>query len=121
MLTPCVCPVAGWCETHGRKMSEGLHRACRERPGYFEALQKPKPPTKIRGIGDVVKIAADVTGASLVAKAYEKVTGRPCGCGDRQKKMNEMFPFGSPLQEVEDPVVSDEAAVDQGPHELPKP
>lgn len=40
MLTPCQCPVAGYCETHQRQMTEGLHRACRERKGYFETFQR---------------------------------------------------------------------------------
>jgi hypothetical protein len=42
----CVCPAAGWCETHRRIMSELRHRQCRDEPGYFEAFAKRPPPDR---------------------------------------------------------------------------
>lgn len=38
-MTPCVCPLAGYCETHKRTMSAVRHAECRDKPGFFEAFQ----------------------------------------------------------------------------------
>lgn len=38
-MSECVCPLAGYCDTHKRTMSELRHRQCRDEPGYYEAFQ----------------------------------------------------------------------------------
>ena len=46
---------------------------------------------KIEGAGDVL---AKVLGAIGVTKArVAKLLGRPCGCAERQRKMNEKLPL----------------------------
>lgn len=46
-----------------------------------------------RGLGDVVEWFARKTGLARVAKTYERATGKPCGCAQRQAKLNELAPF----------------------------
>lgn len=92
MLTPCQCPVAGYCETHQRQMTEGLHRACRERKGYYETFQRtlkeqggqPKPavsrgPTQSRRTGKPKasqKAEACVHGGEVVRSVRCRVCSR---------------------------------------------
>ena len=42
-----------------------------------------------RGIGDTIKRLAVATGVDALVK---KVAG-PCGCKERQEKLNELFPY----------------------------
>lgn len=48
---------------------------------------------KMRGLGDLVQWGLAKIGVELVVKRIEKATGKPCGCGKRQDKLNEMVPF----------------------------
>ena len=41
-----------------------------------------------RGLGDTIYKTAKMIGADKVAKAYEKVTGKPCGCQERRDTLN---------------------------------
>ena len=45
------------------------------------------------GLGDTVQKAAKMVGADKVAKVYEKVTGKPCGCQERRDSLNRRFPY----------------------------
>lgn len=49
------------------------------------------PPA--RGAGDTVARAAHAMGVDKLAKAWERVTGRPCGCKVRQERLNRMMPY----------------------------
>lgn len=49
------------------------------------------PPA--RGLGDSIAKAIHALGADRIAKALERVTGRPCGCKRRQAKLNELVPY----------------------------
>lgn len=48
---------------------------------------------KSKGFGDTVHKAAKLIGADKVAKTYEKVTGKPCGCQERRDSLNRKFPY----------------------------
>ncbi len=48
---------------------------------------------KSRGFGDTVEKVAKFVGADKVAKKYEKVTGKPCGCSERRDKLNRIIPY----------------------------
>ena len=50
-------------------------------------------PQQSRGLGDTIKMIADATGMSYLAKVYERATGQPCGCEERRKKLNELLPY----------------------------
>lgn len=91
MLTPCQCPVASYCETHQRQMPKGFHRACRERPGYFETFQRtrkeqggqPKPAVS-RGLGDTVKQSRPKHDGSLCVNRKAYLTDYQCkACGGK--------------------------------------
>jgi hypothetical protein len=45
------------------------------------------------GIGDTVARCLHLVGADTIAKAYELITGRECGCSDRQAALNAIYPY----------------------------
>lgn len=46
------------------------------------------------GLGDTIARLARATGVDQVAKAFEKVTGRGCGCEERRQALNRTFRYG---------------------------
>ena len=53
----------------------------------WERIVAGKAP-KSKGLGDTIAKVAKWTGAEKVAKAYEKATGKDCGCDKRRAKLN---------------------------------
>ena len=51
-----------------------------------------------KGIGDSVEKVLKATGIDKVAK---KVLGDDCGCEERKKKLNQMFPYSRPFTDDE--------------------
>ncbi len=47
------------------------------------------------GLGDVVADVTNITGVDRLAKLYEELTGKPCGCDERREKLNKLVPFPS--------------------------
>lgn len=47
-----------------------------------------------RGLGDAIADLAHLTGLDRVAKYYEKITGKSCGCDERQQALNRLLPLG---------------------------
>jgi hypothetical protein len=45
-----------------------------------------------QGLGDSVADLAHLTGMDQLAKLYEQVTGKDCGCEDRRQTLNQIFP-----------------------------
>jgi hypothetical protein len=45
------------------------------------------------GVGDTAKRLLHRMGADGLAWLYEKTTGRDCGCGDRQERLNHLYPY----------------------------
>ena len=43
-----------------------------------------------QGLGDTVADLTHLTGVARLAEAYEQVTGKPCGCDERQEKLNNL-------------------------------
>jgi len=48
----------------------------------------------MEGLGDLVAKVTEATGIKAVVEAVAPNGG--CGCAQRQQKLNEMFPFGTP-------------------------
>jgi hypothetical protein len=48
-----------------------------------------------KGVGDTAKRLLLRMVADGLAWLYEKATGRPCGCADRQAKLNALYPYES--------------------------
>ena len=55
--------------------------------------------TKSKGLGDTIEKITKATGIDKVAKA---VLGDDCGCDERKKKLNQMFPYNKVRQFTED-------------------
>ena len=51
-----------------------------------------------KGLGDSIEKALKATGIDKVAK---KILGDDCGCEERKKKLNQMFPYARPFTEDE--------------------
>lgn len=47
------------------------------------------------GMGDVVADFTRTTGLDRLAKGYEKLTGKPCGCEERRVRLNLLLPFNT--------------------------
>jgi len=47
------------------------------------------------GLGDVVADVTNITGVDRLAKLYEEITGKPCGCEERREKLNQLVPLPS--------------------------
>jgi len=45
------------------------------------------------GLGDVVADVTNITGIDRLAKLYEEITGKPCGCEERREKLNQLVPL----------------------------
>lgn len=49
---------------------------------------------KSKGLGDTIAKVTKATGIDKVAEGVAKAMGKEdCGCGKRQDKLNEMFPY----------------------------
>lgn len=120
IATPCECPVAGYCERHKRMKAGRLHELCRTDMRYFDmwdrqSMDNPSPRQdkykkeherrstwvnrlsryrleSDRGVGDVVERLAAKAGGRFIKRAAA-VLGISCGCQDRQKWLNEQYPF----------------------------
>ena len=46
-----------------------------------------------KGIGDVIARTVGPIGGDAYKAWFQKVTGRPCGCSERQKTLNEIYPL----------------------------
>ena len=53
---------------------------------------------KSKGIGDTISKITKATGIDKVAK---KILGEDCGCEERKKKLNQMFPYSRPFTDDE--------------------
>ena len=53
---------------------------------------------KSKGLGDTISKITKATGIDKVAKA---VLGDDCGCEERKKKLNQMFPYSRPFTDDE--------------------
>ena len=54
---------------------------------------------KARGLGDTIEQITEATG---IKKLVEFVAGDDCGCEERKKKLNELFPYRNPNCLLED-------------------
>lgn len=43
-----------------------------------------------QGLGDAVKDIIHLTGWDRLVDAYQEYTGQPCGCAERQEKLNQL-------------------------------
>lgn len=48
-----------------------------------------------QGLGDVIADITHLTGLDKLASFYEQITGKSCGCDDRQETLNLLLPLPS--------------------------
>lgn len=98
----CTGPLVGerlWtCPVHGARLTEHWTGLCRTREGYRQAWveghgpgQYESNPTRPRGrkyLGDHLADVLAVVG--VTEKRISKWLGRPCGCGGRRRKLNQL-------------------------------
>ena len=58
--------------------------------------------TKSKGLGDSISKITTATGIKKVVDKISEVTGIDCGCEERKKKLNSIFPYGDVRQFTED-------------------
>lgn len=47
-----------------------------------------------RGVGDTLARLLGKVGGEVWKGWYQRLTGKDCGCGDRQGRLNERYPYG---------------------------
>ena len=52
--------------------------------------EPPKPAPDDPGLGDDIEAAIKLVGLDRLARLYEEVTGRSCGCAGRKAKLNRL-------------------------------
>ena len=50
---------------------------------------------KSKGLGDTVAKFTKATGIKKVVDTVSNVTGKDCGCGERQNTLNRLFPYNN--------------------------
>jgi len=63
-----------------------------EWPAYIEGIALLAQPGD-KGIGDVIARTVGPIGGALFKKWFEKMTGKPCGCSQRQELLNLLYPL----------------------------
>lgn len=53
-----------------------------------------------RGVGDTLQRLIGHLGGEVFKRAFHKLTGRDCGCGNRAIKLNLMYPYAGSASEV---------------------
>ena len=59
---------------------------------YF--MGDPRIPKESRGFGDTFAKFTKATGIKKVVDTAFEAMGKDCGCGGRQEKLNNLFPYG---------------------------
>ena len=70
---------------------KGVDKRSRQYRAYKEYVKSQE--NRPKGLGDVVKKITTSTGIDKLAKW---IGGQDCGCDERQKAMNDAFPFSQP-------------------------
>jgi len=48
---------------------------------------------KSKGLGDSIEKVTKTTGIKAFVNKVNKILGKDCGCKERKKKLNKMFPY----------------------------
>jgi hypothetical protein len=62
--------------------------------------------TKSKGLGDTIKKITSATKIDKLAKKIANAVGKEdCGCDERQKKLNEMFPYKNKEENLQEEIL----------------
>jgi len=98
----------GSTETQSTKPSEGQSEKSKSKPKSKRTPKKnhtaeksdaKKPRRKkeaSKGFGDTIQKITEATKLDALAKA---IAGEDCGCDERRKKLNALFPYAQPMSE----------------------
>lgn len=50
---------------------------------------------KHQGFGDTLEAVTQATGIKAIVDARSKAFNKPCGCQERKKTLNDLFPYGN--------------------------
>lgn len=95
----CTCSKPGYCPRFDRKMVGRLYQICRDEcdPPCPNRLAYTERWTylagRVTGFGDLINLVTWKTGIKRFVKRRAAKTGKPCGCEERRKKLNEAVPF----------------------------
>jgi hypothetical protein len=122
-MDKCECIRDGWCPRYSREVGPGMRVICAEdseRGAAYRQLwlteKLPAPPwekgsatkriwplfariismlrtDEDRGIGDTVARNLSKFGANALKRVFKRLTGRECGCADRQAALNHLYPY----------------------------
>jgi hypothetical protein len=70
---------------HSRKFLERYFRDC---PAF-----KSLDAFKSRGLGDTIAKVTHATGIAQAVDFVSQLVGLPCGCAERQQRLNEVVPY----------------------------
>ena len=88
----CECDIVegGFCRRHAITKSAHWVHLCRTRDNYWRAWEEGRGPGQQRkpGLGDMVE--AGLSRIGITEKRVSRLLGRPCGCGRRKRKLNEL-------------------------------
>jgi hypothetical protein len=56
--------------------------------------QKFPTPELSKGLGDTIAKITHATGLDKLAELYTQLTGKDCGCKNRQEALNKLVPYG---------------------------
>ncbi len=88
-------PAAEWSQKLPPPPSKPIDLIPRDQwPQWAELLAKVARPGE-KGIGDVIASTIGPIGGDIFKKWYEKITGHPCGCSERQESLNQLYPLGN--------------------------
>jgi len=51
--------------------------------------------TKSKGLGDTIEKFTKATGIKKIVNTVNKVTKKPCNCGQRKNTLNRLFPYSN--------------------------
>jgi hypothetical protein len=61
---------------------------------YVDTILRNEIQKSSHGLGDTVYKITHAAGVDKLAEIYTKITGKPCGCTQRQEALNKLFPYG---------------------------
>ena len=53
-----------------------------------------------RGVGDTIGRTVGPVGGDVFKKWFRRMTGASCGCDARQRRFNDLYPYGEESQEI---------------------
>jgi hypothetical protein len=96
ILTPCECPIAGYCPRHKCEKVPHWHWLCKTQPDYFDAWERGEGPGQIQA-GDGLGPGRRLGLGDVVAWAIRRATLgrlRICEpCSRRKAWLNRHFPI----------------------------